>query len=78
MKLEAAKDGDDAEAIKAALEEYTAAAQKLAETLYSQQNAGDAGAGASGAGPAPGPAPGAAPSGSSEDDIIDADFEVKS
>jgi molecular chaperone DnaK len=68
--LEAATKGDDAGAIEAALTEYSTAAQKLAEALYAQQPpSGDGG----------GEASGEAPGGKEQnDDIIDADFEVKS
>ena len=73
-KLETAAKGDDAGAIKSAMDEYTQAAQKLAEVLYAQQSQG---AGAPG-GAAGGPAPGPESEPSEKDDIIDADFEVKS
>jgi len=73
-QLETAAKGSDPAAIKSALEAYAKAAQKLAEKLYAQQPSGDGGPDASGA-----PPRGAgAPSGASSDDIIDADFEVKS
>jgi molecular chaperone DnaK len=72
--LEAATKGDDAGAIRTALDGYTRAAQKLAEILYAQT--------------APKPEDGAPPAqdgptaeqktGSDKEDIIDADFEVKS
>ncbi|RKY20534.1 MAG: molecular chaperone DnaK, partial [Planctomycetota bacterium] len=75
-ELERAKDGDDAGALKQALEAFTQAAQKLGEVMYKAQQAEagaqpDAGAGAEAAG--------SAPSGASKeaDDIIDADFEIK-
>ena len=74
-QLEQVKDGDDAAAIKSALEAYTQAAQKLAEKLYAnqaQESAGSEAPPASGGGSPKGSA------GSSQDDIIDADFEVKS
>ncbi len=74
-KLEQVAKEDDAEAIRQGLDEYTRAAQKLAEVLYAQQ----AEAGAQPGGPG-GPAGDGAPGGESEtkEDIIDADFEVKS
>jgi len=68
--LETAAKGDDAGAIEAALNEYSTAAQKLAEALYAQQLAsGDGGSEASAE---------AAGGKEQNDDIIDADFEVKS
>jgi molecular chaperone DnaK len=84
--LESASKGDDAAAIRKALEEYRKAAHKLAEILYAQAGRGAAGPEAGGArggqqaGGAPGgPSPGGqAPSGKDPSDIIDADFEVKS
>ncbi|MDG2149423.1 MAG: molecular chaperone DnaK [Planctomycetota bacterium] len=69
--LEAAAKGDQAEPLKSALETYTTAAQKLAEKLYSQ----DAPSGNEGAQPSADAEPGGTPE---SDDIIDADFEVKS
>jgi len=69
--LEAAAKGDQVEPLKAALETYTTAAQKLAEKLYAQEApSGNEGA----------PSSADAESGGTpeSDDIIDADFEVKS
>jgi molecular chaperone DnaK len=69
--LEAAAKGDQVEPLKAALETYTTAAQKLAEKLYAQEApSGNEGA----------PSSADAESGGipESDDIIDADFEVKS
>jgi molecular chaperone DnaK len=72
--LEAATKGDDAGAIRTALDGYTRAAQKLAEILYAQA-APKPGEGT----PPPGAGPKAArPDASDKEDIIDADFEVKS
>ena len=70
--LETAAKGDDAAAIKEALTAYQTAAQKLAEKLYAQQappsgNGGDETSGDPGAS-----------TDAENDDIIDADFEVKS
>ena len=70
-KLEEAAKGEDAGAIKTAMDEYTQAAQKLAEVLYAQSGAQQEAAGAPGAQE---PQAGTA----DKDDIIDADFEVKS
>ena len=66
--LERAKEGKDAATLKASLEAFSKAAQKLGEVMYKAQQA------EAGAEPA-----GSAPSGASKeaDDIIDADFEVK-
>ncbi len=74
--VETAMKSSDAAAIESALENYTKAAQKLAEVLYAQQT--EAQGGAPG-----GPPPGAGPDPEAEakkdgDDVIDADFEVKS
>ena len=69
--LEAAAKGEDAEPIKAALEAYTTAAQKLAEKLYAQEAPSGNEGGPASAGPEQGGTP-------ENDDIIDADFEVKS
>jgi len=73
--LESVKDGDDAAAIKTALDNYGKAAQKLGEAVYAEK-AAEAQASEQGAPPAGDAAPGATSSESS-DDIIDADFEVK-
>ena len=82
-QLEEALKSENAETIKTALAAYTEAAQKLGQVLYEQQQqqqggAGDPGAAAGGAagGPAGGPASEAG--GQKDDDVIDADFEVKS
>ena len=77
-QLDKVKQGDDAAAIRTALEAYTQAAQKLAEKLYANQGPQP---GAESGSPPPsgeGPSQGHNPGGTSEDDIIDADFEVKS
>ena len=70
--LKTAKDGDDVETIKKAMDDLSKASHKLAEQLYSQQAQG-----------APGPegAAGgqqAGPKADKDDDVVDADFtEVK-
>ncbi|GJM20332.1 MAG: chaperone protein DnaK [Planctomycetota bacterium] len=75
-RLEQVKDGDDSDAIRSALDAYTQAAQALAQKLYGQGEGGPEGAAGS--------ADDASSSGNSsgsesgQDDIIDADFEVKS
>jgi molecular chaperone DnaK len=65
-----AAEGDDAEAIKAALDRLTSLSHKAAETLYKN------------AAPPPGEGPGAAPSGgngqtASGDNVVDAEYTVK-
>ena len=80
-KLETVAKGEDTEAIKQALDEYTRAAQKLAEVLYASQagEGGDQGAaGSPDAGASKGARKADSRSGEGKDDIIDADFEVKS
>ena len=68
-------EGDDAAAIKAATEELAKASHKLAEQLYQQQGAAQAGASGASAGAAGGNNGGA---GNNGDDVVDADFtEVK-
>jgi molecular chaperone DnaK len=62
-----ALDGTDIEAIKSASEQLQAAAQDLAQVVYSQTDA--PADGAAGAGPAAGAQGGA-------DDVVDADYEV--
>jgi molecular chaperone DnaK len=67
------KDGDDVEAIKAAVEALTQASHKLAELMY-QQAAKDNPDGTGGEGGAGG-AGGGAKSKKNDDDVVDADFE---
>jgi molecular chaperone DnaK len=75
--------GDDGDSIKKTLDNVQTASQKLGEEIYKATAAkGGAGAGA-GAGPTPGPeastdrgAAGAAP-GKKDEDVIDAEYEVK-
>ena len=78
-KLEQAAKGEDAGAIRDALTAYTRAAQKLAEILYAQGGAGQRGAAPGGPG-GPGGDAGAPPRAEQpgQEDVIDADFEVKS
>ena len=70
------KDGDDVEAIKAAVEALTQASHKLAELMY-QQAAQDNpdGQGGPGAGPGAGGDAGGAKPKKDDDDVVDADFE---
>ncbi len=81
--LEKAIHGEDADAIQRGIDDYARAAQKLAEILYAQ-TAPPTGGPAAGPGGAGGPAPGdrgasgGARSPGGKEDIIDADFEVKS
>ncbi len=71
--LKSVVDGGDAEAIEKKIEELNQAAHKLAEVIY--QAAGDQ----AGAEAAPGADAGDAPQGEAkkDDDVVDADFEVK-
>ena len=70
--LKTAMQGEDADAIKSAMDELSKASHKLAEQLYAQK-AGDGGADAGAAG---GAAPGG--NGKADDDVVDAEFtEVK-
>jgi len=79
QQLEEAMKGEDVRVLKSAIDSYMQAAQQLAKVMYEQ-------AGAAGAGPEPGaqpqPEPGPQPGGEAgekkdDDNIIDADFEVK-
>jgi molecular chaperone DnaK len=63
------KDGDDVEAIKAAVEALTQASHKLAEIMYAQASKENP-EGAEG-----GPDAGAKPKKDDDDDVVDADFE---
>jgi len=77
--LESASKGEDAGAIRGAMDRLNRAAQKIGEVLYRNASAGQ---GAPGQGPGPGPAGGGPqPSGPKSDkqdgDVIDAEFEVK-
>jgi len=77
-EMKQAAEGEDKQAIEAALAAFQQKAQKLGEAIYAQQQAAGA-AGAPGAAPG-GEAPGGATSGtdSGADEPVDADFEVKS
>ena len=66
-RLKKAMEGDDAAEIKKLCDELTQASHKLAEALYQQKTA-DAGEG-------PGPDSGAEQKSSTDDDVVDADFE---
>jgi molecular chaperone DnaK len=78
-KLEETMKGDDAQAIRSAMDAYQTAAQALAKAMYEQAGAH------AGAGPQPQAGPGAGPrqetagptTGTDDENIIDADFEVK-
>jgi len=80
-KLKASLDSDDVEEIKRLSEELTTASHKLAEAMYQQAaQAGAAGAAGEGPGPDMGQQQQADPnqkpgSSSSDDDVVDADFE---
>jgi molecular chaperone DnaK len=68
-KAKKAMDSNDADAIKSAQEELTQTSHKLAEAMYAKASQG---AKASGAGPEAGPQ--AEPQ-TSQEDVVDADFE---
>ncbi|MEQ8762931.1 MAG: molecular chaperone DnaK [Planctomycetota bacterium] len=73
-KLESVKDSDDAAAIKTALDEFQTAVQAIGQHIYGQPGAeGHAG----GPGETAGSTSRQKDSGSDDDNIIDADFEVK-
>jgi molecular chaperone DnaK len=69
-----AAEGDDAGAIKQALERLTQLSHKLAETLYKKTGTPGGEAGPGGAGPG---GPQATPGGGSPDDVVDAEYTVK-
>ena len=70
--------GEDAEAIKRAVDELTQAAQELGKAIYESAGANAAGAGAAGAGAAGAAGPAASDEGGKDgDDVVDAEFEVK-
>lgn len=70
--------GEDKAAIDASVEALQQASQKLAEKIYAQDGGAEGGAQPSPGAEAPGAgAPGADASGKADDNIVDADFEVK-
>ena len=71
--LKQAAAGEDKASLQKAMADFQQKAQKLGEVLYKESQASQAGA-PSGAGPREG---GAAPGSGSEDEPVDADFEVK-
>jgi molecular chaperone DnaK len=71
-QLKEVKDGDDAEEIKQRIEAVQTAAHRIAEVMYQQSKAQQAGTGPA----AEEPGQEAGPSGA-EEDVVDADFEVK-
>ena len=73
-ELKKAAEGDDKATIEAALKTFQEKAQKLGEVIYKEQQEAEQ---ASQAGAAGGAAGGPAPSGESDDEPVDADFEVK-
>ncbi len=80
-RLKDAQKGDDAAVIEKAMEELTAASHKLAEEMYKGQQATGTAPGGVTAGPGPMP-DGVPPTDEAEpdnqdDDVIDAEFEVK-
>ncbi len=74
--LKAAKDGTDAEDIKAKTEALMQASMKLGEAMYKAQQAEGAAAAGPGAGPEAGPGAGDAGAGAAKDEkVVDATFE---
>jgi molecular chaperone DnaK len=69
--------GDDAAVIERAIKDLTTASYKVGEAVYKAAAASGAPGGPAGpeAGPPPGAAPGAEPK--KDDDVIDAEYEVK-
>jgi molecular chaperone DnaK len=72
-KVREAAKGEDPASIKSAISELEAASHAMSEALY---KAASGGAGAQPGGPQPGPSDGAG-GGPGEDDVVDAEFEVK-
>jgi molecular chaperone DnaK len=68
--------GDDAEAIKKAGEGLMEAAQTIGKIMYEEAARAQSAAGGPGAGPAPGGGA-ESPGSAKEDDVIDAEYEVK-
>jgi len=75
-KVREAAKSEDVNSIKSAISELEAASHAMSEALYKAASAGAAGAGPQPGGPQPGPTDGAS-SGAGEDDVVDAEFEVK-
>jgi molecular chaperone DnaK len=73
-KVREAAKGDDVNRIKTAISELEAASHAMSEALY--KTTAGAGAGPEAGGPQPGAADGAS-TGAGEDDVVDAEFEVK-
>jgi molecular chaperone DnaK len=74
-KVREAAKGDDPARIKSAIGELEAASHAMSEALYKAAAGASAGVGA---GPSPGPsADGGGSAGATEDDVVDAEFEVK-
>ncbi len=76
-ELKKAKEGDDKAEIDRVMEETTTVSHKLAELIYQQAGAEAEAASGDGSGPEP-EAPGASAETEADDNIKDADFEVKS
>ncbi len=68
---------DDGPAIKKAIENVMTASQALGKIIYEEAAKAGGASGAAPGGPGPTPGPGAAPAGKKDDDVIDAEFEVK-
>ncbi len=73
-KVREAAKGDDVNRIKTAISELETASHAMSEAMY-KSTAGDAGA--QPGGPQAGPTDGGASGGPGEDDVVDAEFEVK-
>jgi molecular chaperone DnaK len=69
-------EGEDAPAIKAAMEKLTRSSHKLAEELYRQAPGAPGTPGAPG-GPGAGPAPGSGEAAPDAGDVVDAEYTVK-
>ncbi len=72
-ELKTAAEGEDKAKIEAALQDFQTKAQKLGEAIYAQQQQEGGGS----PGGAPGPDPTAGAEAGSDDEPVDADFEVK-
>jgi molecular chaperone DnaK len=78
-KVKQAAKGDDANAIKQAVNDLQQASHAMAQHLYSKQGPQGGGAGGPGGPQAPGGGPSGpqSPTGDGKEDVIDAEFEVK-
>lgn len=78
-KLEEASQGEDKDALEKALEEFNQAMQKIGEILYAEaaKKSGAAGGGGGAPGGGPDAEAGAAAKGNKDENVTDAEFEVK-